>query len=78
MSIMILLARRKIAIATWLGTRAMPADVAESITCSWLSYVVAVGLLADVVLDAATSPAIVGFVKETREAWSGEDCCDHD
>jgi divalent metal cation (Fe/Co/Zn/Cd) transporter len=83
--IMTLLARRKIAIATQLGSRAMPADAAESVTCGWLSFVVVVGLLADLVLlggwwvDAVTSLVIVGFVvKEAREAWSGEDCCDHD
>jgi hypothetical protein len=30
-------------------------------------------------VDAVTSLAIVGFVvKEAREAWSGEDCCEHD
>lgn len=84
MPIMTLLARRKIAIATQLGSRAMRADAAESITCGWLSLVVVVGLLADYALgawwvDAVTSLAIVGFVvKEAREAWNGEDCCNHD
>jgi divalent metal cation (Fe/Co/Zn/Cd) transporter len=81
MPIMTLLARRKIAIATQLGSRAMRADAAESITCGWLSLVVVVGLLADLALgawwvDAVTSLAIVGFVvKEARAAWNGEDCC---
>ena len=80
--IMTLLARRKIAVATQLGSRAMRADAVESITCGWLSVVVVVGLLADLALgawwvDAATSLAIIWFVvKEAREAWSGEDCCD--
>jgi divalent metal cation (Fe/Co/Zn/Cd) transporter len=84
MPIMILLARRKIAIATQLGSRALRADAAESITCGWLSLVVVVGLLADYVLgawwvDAVTSLAIVWFVvKEAREAWAGEACCDDD
>jgi hypothetical protein len=61
----------------------MRADAAESITCGWLSLVV-VGLLADVALgawwvDAVTSLVIVGFVvREAREAWSAEGCCDHD
>jgi divalent metal cation (Fe/Co/Zn/Cd) transporter len=64
---MTLLARRKIAIATQLGSRAMRADAAESITCGWLSFVVVVGLLADLMLgawwvDAVTSLVIVGFV----------------
>lgn len=82
MPIMTLLARRKIAIATQLGSRAMRADAAESITCGWLSLVVVAGLLADAALgawwvDAATSLTIVGFVvKEAREAWRGEGCCD--
>lgn len=84
MPIMTLLARRKIAIATELGSRALRADAVESITCGWLSLVVAIGLVADRLtgawwIDAATSLAIVWFVvKEAREAWSGEDCCDHD
>ena len=84
MPIMILLARRKISIAAQLGSRAMRGDAAESITCGWLSLVVVAGLVADFFLDgwwvdAVTSLAIVGFVvKEAREAWSGEDCCDHD
>jgi divalent metal cation (Fe/Co/Zn/Cd) transporter len=83
MPIMILLARRKISIAAQLGSRAMRADAAESITCGWLSLVVVAGLVANFLLDAwwvdaVTSLAIVGFVvKEAREAWSGEDCRDH-
>jgi divalent metal cation (Fe/Co/Zn/Cd) transporter len=82
--IMTLLARRKIAIATQLGSRAMRADAVESITCGWLSLVVVVGLIADLLLrawwmDAVTSLANVWFViKEGREAWSGEACCEHD
>lgn len=80
--IMALLARRKIAIAAQLGSRAMWADAAESITCGWLSLVVVIGLTTDFLLgawwvDAVTSLAIVWFViKEGREAWRGEDCCD--
>jgi divalent metal cation (Fe/Co/Zn/Cd) transporter len=81
---MTLLARRKIVIASKLGSRAMRADAVESITCGWLSLVVVVGLIADFLLgawwvDAVTSLAIVWFVvKEGREAWEGEECCDHD
>ncbi|MGC1860978.1 MAG: cation transporter [Methylocystis sp.] len=82
--IMILLARRKIAIAAQLGSRAMRSDAVESITCGWLSAVVVIGLIADLLLgawwvDAVTSLAIVWFVvKEGRESWRGEDCCHHD
>lgn len=58
------------------------ADAVESITCGWLSLVVAIGLTADLLLgasrvDAVTSLAIVWFVvKEGREAWKGEEYCD--
>ncbi len=81
MPIMIWLARRKIAVATQLGSRAMRADAVESITCGWLSLVVVGGLLANLVfgawwMDAVTALAIVWLVvKEAREVWSGEDCC---
>ncbi|KAF2991409.1 cation transporter (plasmid) [Methylocystis sp. MJC1] len=82
--IMTLLSRRKLKIATQLGSRAMRADAVESITCGWLSLVVVIGLVADLLLgawwvDAATSLAIVWFVvKEGREALTGEECCKHD
>ena len=81
MPIMYVLARRKLDVARQLGSRAMRADAIESITCGWLSLVVVVGLVANLLLaawwiDAVTSLAIVWFiVKEAREAWSGEDCC---
>jgi divalent metal cation (Fe/Co/Zn/Cd) transporter len=82
--IMTLLARRKIVVAEQLGSRAMRADAVESITCSWLSVVVVVGLVADVILgawwvDAVTALAIVWFVvKEAREGWSDGGCCSQD
>lgn len=80
MPIMVFLARQKIALAERLGSRAMRADAVESITCGWLSLVVVIGLIADLLIDAwwvdsVTSLAIVWFVvKEAREAWSGEEC----
>lgn len=79
---MTLLVRRKIAVATQLGSRAMRADAVESITCGWLSLVVVIRLTAGLLLrawgvDAVTSLAIVWFVvKEGRGAWADEDCCD--
>ncbi len=81
MPVMYLLARRKLAVADKLGSRAMRADAVESITCGWLSLVVVIGLVANLVLavwwiDAVTSLAVVWFVvKEAHEAWAGEDCC---
>ena len=40
------LARRKIAIAEKLGSRALRADAMEAITCGWLSFVVVIALAA--------------------------------
>lgn len=82
MPIMYGLARRKIAIADALGSRAMRADAMESVTCGWLSLVVLVGLIAQALtgawwVDAAASLGIVWFLaKEGLEAWRGDDCCD--
>jgi divalent metal cation (Fe/Co/Zn/Cd) transporter len=84
MPIMYVLARGKLEVARQLGSRAMRADAIESITCGWLSLVVVVGLVANLLLgawwvDAVTSLGIVWFVvKEAREAWNGEDCCSDD
>ena len=76
--IMYSLATGKRAVAAELGSRALRADAAEAIACGWLSFVVLVGLLAQLALgawwiDAATSLAILWFLlKEAREAWIGE------
>ncbi len=81
MPIMYLLARRKLAVAAALGSRAMRADAIESVTCGWLSLIVVAGLLVQALtgawwVDAATSLGIVFFVvREGREAWRGEACC---
>lgn len=78
--VMYFLARRKIAIADQIGSRALRADGMEAVTCGWLSFVVVIGLLAQLVLgawwvDPVTSLAIVYFlIKEGREAWAVEDC----
>ena len=37
---------------TQFGSRAMRADAVESITCGWLSLVVVIGLIADLLLGA--------------------------
>ena len=80
MPIKYVLARRKLDVASQLGSRAMRADAIESITCGWLSLVVVVGLLANWLFGAwwidVTSLGIVWFVvKEARKAWSGEGGC---
>lgn len=80
--IMYFLSRQKLALAEKLGSRALRADAIESITCGWLSFVVVLGLFAQLVfrawwIDPLASLAIVYFlVKEGREAWEGEGCCD--
>ena len=77
--IMLVLARRKLALADQLGSRALRADAAESIACLWLSLVVVIGLAAQLALgawwiDPVTSLAIVWLlVKEGREAWEVEE-----
>jgi divalent metal cation (Fe/Co/Zn/Cd) transporter len=81
--LMYLLARRKIAVAEALGSRAMRADAVESITCGYLAAIVLVGLIADLLtgwrwVDPVASLGIVWFlIKEGREAWSGDSCCAH-
>ena len=80
--VMYVLAKRKLAVAEAIGSRALRTDAVESITCGYLAVVVVVGLLAELLtgfwwVDAVTSLAIVWFlVREGREAWQGEDCCD--
>jgi len=82
MPIMYFLARRKLAVAEQLGSRALRADAIESITCGWLSFVVVLGLAAQLVLgawwvDSLASLAIIYFlIKEGREAWTGDECCE--
>jgi divalent metal cation (Fe/Co/Zn/Cd) transporter len=78
--IMYHLAKRKIAIAEKIGSRALRTDAVESITCGWLSVVVVAGLSAQHLtsawwVDSVTSLGIVWFlVKEGREAWASEAC----
>lgn len=74
------LARRKIAIAETIGSRALRADAMEAVTCGWLSFVVIATLAAQWLfgawwIDGIGSLAIVWFlVKEGREAWTGDAC----
>ena len=82
--IMYVLARNKLAIAENLGSRALRTDAVESITCGWLAFVVVAAMVAQFVVgawwvDAVASLAIVWFlIREGREAWSGDSCCDAD
>jgi divalent metal cation (Fe/Co/Zn/Cd) transporter len=80
--IMYVLAKRKLKVAGALGSRALRADAVESITCGWLAFVVVGALVAQLLIgawwvDAVASLGIVWFlVREGREAWEGEACCD--
>jgi divalent metal cation (Fe/Co/Zn/Cd) transporter len=80
---MYFLSQRKLKLAETLGSRALRADAIESITCGWLSTVVVGALGAQLVLgawwvDAVASLGIVWFlIREGREAWRGEECCEH-
>jgi divalent metal cation (Fe/Co/Zn/Cd) transporter len=74
------LARKKIAIADRIGSRALRADAMETVTCGWLSFVVVAGLLAQLAvgawwIDPVASLAIVYvLVREGRQAWAVEAC----
>jgi divalent metal cation (Fe/Co/Zn/Cd) transporter len=75
-----LLAKRKIAIAEKIGSRALRADAMESITCGWLAFIVFAGQVAQLAIgawwvDSVASLAILYFlVTEGREAWAGDEC----
>jgi divalent metal cation (Fe/Co/Zn/Cd) transporter len=79
--IMYFLARRKLRVASVLGSRALRTDAVESITCGWLAFVVVGSLVAQLLIDAwwvdpLASLGVVWFVvREGREAWEGEECC---
>ena len=81
--VMYVLSRRKLHLAEALGSPALRADAIESVTCGWLSLVVVVALVAQIIIgawwvDAVASLGIVWFlVREGWEAWHGEECCDH-
>ena len=74
------LARRKLAIAEKIGSRALRADAMEAIACGWLSLVVVVTLTLQWLvgawwIDSVGSLAIIYFlVKEGREAFSDDEC----
>ena len=82
--IMYYLSRRKLQVADALGSRALRADAVEGITCGWLAFVVVGALVAQLLMgawwvDPLASLGIVWFlIREGREAWTGEDCCDED
>jgi divalent metal cation (Fe/Co/Zn/Cd) transporter len=81
--VMYFLSQRKLKVADALGSRALRADAVESIACGWLAFVAVGALVAQLLLgawwiDALASLGIAWFViREGREAWEGQACCDH-
>lgn len=74
------LARAKIRVAEQIGSRALRADAVGSIACGYLSGVVVLGLVAQLlkpgwwwVDSVASLVMVVLLVKEGREAWRGEE-----
>lgn len=73
------LSTRKSRLADRLDSPALQADAVESIACGWFSFVVILGLLAQLVLgawwlDAAASFAIVWLlIREARAVWEGHE-----
>jgi len=78
--IMYLLGSQKLKVAVELESGALRADAAEAIACGWLSLVVILDLLGQLLfhvwwLDPIASLAIVWFLlKEGHEAWNVEHC----
>jgi divalent metal cation (Fe/Co/Zn/Cd) transporter len=74
------LARAKMRVSDQIGSRALRSDAVESITCSYLSGVVVIGMIVQFFapgwwwVDSVTSLVIVVLlVKQGREAWKGEE-----
>lgn len=77
------LAKAKMRVADQIGSRALRTDAVESITCGYLSGVVLLGLIAQLLMpgwwwvdNAASLGIVVLLVKEGREAWEAEECGD--
>jgi divalent metal cation (Fe/Co/Zn/Cd) transporter len=73
------LAKAKMRIADQIGSRALRADAVEAITCGYLSGVVVLGLLVQLLMpgwwwvDSVTALGIAFLlIKEAREAWEDE------
>jgi divalent metal cation (Fe/Co/Zn/Cd) transporter len=76
------LARAKRSAATALGSRALAADSFQTSACFWLSIITLSGVGLNALFgwwwaDPAAALAMIPLlVREGREAWRGEDCCD--
>jgi len=82
MAVMWWLARAKRRTAVALGSRALQADSFQTTACWWLSLITLTGIGLNAAFgwwwaDPAAALAMTYFlVREGREAWRGEDCCE--
>lgn len=80
--LMPLLARIKTRVAESIGSPALKGDAACSLTCAYMAAALLAGLALSAAFgwwwaDSIAALGIVYFVvREGREAWSGDDCCD--
>lgn len=81
--VMLWLARAKRNAAQALGSRALEADAFQTTACWWLSIIVLTGIGLNAAFgwwwaDPLSALAMTYFVvREGREAWEGERCCDN-
>ena len=82
MGVMLWLGRAKRRAAAALDSRAMAADAFQTTACWWLSVAALFGLGLNALLgwwwaDPVAALVMAGLiVREGREAWRGEECCD--
>ncbi|MGD9724322.1 MAG: cation diffusion facilitator family transporter [Pirellulales bacterium] len=80
--IMLWLARAKRSAAKALGSRALEADAFQTTACWWLSIIVLIGVGLNAAFgwwwaDPVSALVVTYFVvREGKEAWEGERCCD--
>jgi divalent metal cation (Fe/Co/Zn/Cd) transporter len=82
--IMPLVSWGKLHAARQIGSRALRAEAKETLACSYLSFALLLGLVANATLGwwwadpVAALLMVPWLIKEGREGLSGEDCCDDD
>jgi divalent metal cation (Fe/Co/Zn/Cd) transporter len=82
--IMPLVAWAKLRTADALGSKALRAEAKETLACSYLSFALLIGLVANATvgwwwMDPVAALVMVPWlIKEGREGIRGEDCCDDD
>lgn len=82
LSVMWWLAKVKRSVAAALGSRAMQADAFQTTACWWLSLIVLGGVGMNALFgwwwaDPAAAIVMTFFIlREAKEAWRGDPCCD--